>query len=312
MKTIKKCMNGCALAAILFTSPIISMGAPPTGELVDGIIANVGPDFITYRDLQKIREQSKVPGKLKALYGIDLGATPSDDDLMNFLTEEKLISIGMKAAGATSSVGTGEVESFITRTGLKRERLLKMLEQEGMTYEGYQKTVAKRLARGRFLMARVYRDISIDDNQVKGEVEARLPPEIFYKIRFVFLSPEEVVDWRKFDLKTRKIQFSTFKFENTPAIDEKYMSELSEDVVRYVQKKPRGYVTPIIQINKKFAVIKIDDKTVRSRSGTEEYEKSLLETRAKLIQEARRRHLEEWVRGELFNLKVERIPHASI
>ena len=150
---------------VIFASAVfMTLTAFVRAEVVDRVVAVVGGEVITLRELDEFSEQFPDTPREKAL---------------ELLIEDTLIGQEAKKQGitVTDSEVESSVQSRIAQLNVSEEEFKKMLQDQGLTMEQFKDKVRQRLMKFKFVEHQIRGQIEVSDEEILNYY--RLHPEQF-------------------------------------------------------------------------------------------------------------------------------------
>ncbi len=191
------------------------------------------------------------------------------------------------------------------------EELIRAIQQQGMTFEGFKKQLRERILREGIIYQQVMGSIVIDDAEIVNY--HKLHPEEFtevpeYKLRGIYISAE-LKSEEEVEAKKREISEKLASGEEFAALAGEYTEDSTKekqgDMGRYkkgqleksleqaVEKLKEGEVAPWLKVINGWYLLRLDEK---KESRLKTFEESRDEIQRKLFNEKRENKTEEFLR----------------
>lgn len=276
-------------------------------QIVDGIIATVGSEIVLQSELEELKHQLRMPGLAEAMYGKKLDKVPSDAEILDMLIEDKLIEETVREMGV--EIAETEVESTITQIASKnhvnKQELINMLKQEGVDYNKYKDNIRSRLKKDRFKAQFITPYVTVSDDQVRRHLEQGMSSLAMLDTTFVVLAPDEVKEWQSLNNaaeRLKKMSVTTFKGPPTPY--SAYLQDFAPKLAQDLKGKKKGYVTPVLEMDGRFVLVKIDQIRKGHREDSSQYQEKFQEAKSKILQEAYKKYMDRWVKQRKHNVDI--------
>lgn len=279
-------------------------------EVIDGIVAIVGTEVILKSEIEELKQQLSMPGMADALYGAEAPEEVTDADVLNMLIEDKLVEEAIREIGV--QISEEEVESTINQIAKKnnapKEQLIQMLKREGISYTQYKENIRSRLKKDRFRAQFITPYVTVTDEQVRRFMEREFPKTSLYDTTFVILSEDETAIWQSLKSqadRSKTMQSSSFK--HTPTSYTGYFDEFAPEVAAALQGKMAGHITPVLALGNQNVVVRIDNIRKGDIEETPQYKEKFGRAKARLLQQAYKKYMEQWVKKRRFEVDIQLI-----
>jgi len=283
-------------------------------EVVEEIVAIVNDDIITLSQYKA--EHDAVYRVLSAEYQgeafervyAQVKATLLDNIITNILLLQEARKMDLQVEEELKM----QLENVKKENNMESdEDLIRALQQEGMTFEGYKKQLRERILREGIIYQQVMGSIVIDDAEIVNY--HKLHPEEFtevpeYKLRGIYISAE-LRSEEEVEAKKREISEKLASGEEFAALAGEYTEDATKekqgDMGRYkkgqleksleqaVEKLKEGEVAPWLKVINGWYLLRLDEK---KESRLKTFEESREEIQQKLINEKRQKKTEEFLK----------------
>jgi len=180
-----------ALVAVSFALP----AAHAAPVLIDRIEASVNSGLILNSDIANFRRTEKLRAQLDPLYaGTSVGAkgaNASDNDIIEYLIDEKLITQQFPVSDAEVEQ---EINSIQSNNKIDRAQLRSALAQQGFSFDDYFELIRSSTAKRNLIDRDIRTRVSISDADIKNYYFNKLSKadsaNRAYQLRIIFVSPK--------------------------------------------------------------------------------------------------------------------------
>jgi len=284
-------------------------------EIVEEIVAIVNDDIITLSQYKA--EHDTVYKVLSAEYqgeAFEKAYAQMKVILMdNIITSILLLQEARKMDFQVDEELKSQLENIKKENNMESDQdLIRALQQQGMTFEGFKKQLMERILRQGIIYQQVMGSIVIDDAEIVNY--HKLHPEEFseiaeYKLRGIYISAEQRSE-EEIEAKKREISEKLASGEEFAALAGEYTEDatkekqgdmgrykkgqLSESLEQAVEKLKEGEVAPWLKVINGWYLLRVDEK---KESRLKTFEESRDELQQKLFDEKRQKKTEEFLRN---------------
>jgi parvulin-like peptidyl-prolyl isomerase len=283
-------------------------------EVVEEIVAIVNDDIITLSQYKAehdsvyriLSEEYKGEAFEKAYAQVK--ATLLDNIITNLLLLREARGMDLQVEEELKM----QLENVKKENNLESdEDLIRAIQQQGMTFEGFKKQLRDRILREGIIYQKVMGSIVIDDAGIVNYY--KLHPEEFtevpeYKLRGIYISAE-LRSEEEVEAKKREISEKLASGEEFAALAGEYTEDAAKekqgDMGRYkkgqleksleqaVEKLKEGEVAPWLKVINGWYLLRLDEK---KESRLKTFEESREEIQKKLFNEKRQKKTEEFLK----------------
>lgn len=145
----------------------------PSGEVVDGIAAQVGTEVVLVSDVERVSKP--IEGKIREQGGGDSDIAMLRSDILDKLIERKLIQIVAKRAEieATDFEIDDAVNSIAKENGISVEEMKKSVAAQGLTWDAYRARLAEEVVQSKVLGGMVRPHAKVEEQQIRRLYDQR-------------------------------------------------------------------------------------------------------------------------------------------
>ena len=153
--------------------------AQPTGDLVDGIAAQVGTEVVLVSDVDRVAAPIEV--KIREQGATDADVVLLRSDVLDKLIERKMINLLAKRVEieATDFEIDDAIANIAKENNLDAEGLKKSVESQGLSIEAYRKRIGDEIVQQKVLGGMVRSRVKIEDAEIRKVYDQRyaaIPP----------------------------------------------------------------------------------------------------------------------------------------
>ena len=299
------------LFLILILSGILFLGGQ---EVVEEIVAIVNDDIITLSQYKEEHDavyrmlSQEYQGEAFEKAYAQMKAILIDNIITNILLLQEARKMDLQVDEELKM----QLENLKKENNMESDQdLIRALQQQGMTFEGFKKQLSDRILREGIIYRQVMGSIVIDDAEIVNyhklhPEEFTEPPE--YKLRGIYISTdrrsEEEVEAKKREISEKLAsgeEFAALAGEYTEdATKEKQgdmgryiKGQLEKSLEQVVEKLKEGEVAPWLKVINGWYLLRVDEK---KESRVKTFEESRDELQQKLFDEKRQKKTEEFLR----------------
>jgi len=163
-------MKWIVISILLSTALLLpSLAAPPssTAEIIDGVIAVVNGEPITFYELEKGEQlfRSQYPASaFSEMDEAEIQANVLRQTINSRLIGQEAKAQGMEATDEEIDVAINEI---LDRNGITRETLKASLEEEGVVFDEYRGQIAEELTKSKIIQMKVRSKIDLSEDKLR-------------------------------------------------------------------------------------------------------------------------------------------------
>lgn len=145
----------------------------PSGEIIDGIAAQVGTDVVLVSEVDRVAKPIEV--KVREQGGTDQDVAMLRSDILDKLIERKLIQIVARRAEieATEFEIDDAVNSIAKENGISVEEMKQSVAAQGLTWEAYRARLAEEVVQSKVLGGMVRPRVKVEEQQIRRLYDQR-------------------------------------------------------------------------------------------------------------------------------------------
>ena len=286
-------MKSLCFSAFLTTSmfSLFSGTASANPRVIERLEASVNNQIILKSDIRKFRNTVGLRAQLDPLFGgtplAQKGALASDDEIRDFLVDEKMISLLFPLA---DSEVEQEINSIQANNKITRDQLKAAIRAQGFSYEDYFELIRIGASKRNLIDREIRTRVNITDEDVKTYLESKsgkkepllASGQSLYGVKILVVSKKSVAEQISkeissglaFEDAVKKYSEDSSK-ETGGDLGELSSEQLSPLIRNQVKKMSAGQVSPVIGSDKagylifKLASVRTEESSATKRKTNE-------------------------------------------
>jgi peptidyl-prolyl cis-trans isomerase SurA len=165
--------NDAANASAAPAQPAVAHDEKDDGELVDGIVAQVGTEVVLRSEVDRVAKPMEQ--KVRAKGGTDADIQMMRSDILDKLIERKLVALVAKRAevDATDFEVDDAIANIAKENQLDLEGLKKSVAAEGLAWDVYRQRVKEEIIQHKVLNGMVRSRVKVEESQIRKLYDQR-------------------------------------------------------------------------------------------------------------------------------------------
>lgn len=194
---MRVCRHLSSILVATLTVVMLSATKPAQAApvVIDRLEASVNSSLILLSDIEHFRKLLKLRNQLDPIFaGTSVaakGSGASNDEIVNYLVDEKLIS---QAFPVTDAEVEQEINSIQSNNHIDRSQLKAALSEQGFSFDDYFELIRASASKRNLIDRDIRTKVSISEDDVKNYFYTHYSPTMpgtrSYQLRLIFISPK--------------------------------------------------------------------------------------------------------------------------